>query len=227
MTARKRRSGFTMVEMMIALAILSIVGVTFALSMRSMASLSSTSATRADVQREGAEALERILADLRASGFVSFPGLGLEYPYLFDDGAAVAPFAAHAHAVPPGEAEPGDYDFGVTREIVFLLPADVDGDFLPDVNGAGELNWGLDEISYVLDESADGTVTLQRRVNGITPETIATGVERVVFDDAESSGWVLPLNSVRVQIFCRVTNYVGQEVRYSVEGTTRLRNGDG
>jgi prepilin-type N-terminal cleavage/methylation domain-containing protein len=217
------RQGFTLIEMMISLGVLSIVGVSFAVSMRSMASLSSSSAARADVQREGAEALERILGELRSSGVANVGGL--DYPHLFDDGVPGPGFDAHAHAVPAGAATVNDYDFGVTREIVFLLPADVDGDALPDVDGAGEMAWGANEISYVLDQAADGTVALQRRVNGAAPVNIASDVERVAFDDAATSGFEVPLDAVRVRIFFRARDSEGNEVRYSVEGTTRLRNG--
>ena len=217
------REGFTLIEMLISLTILAIVGVTFSASMRSMASLATAGTTRASIQREGSVALERILVELRQAGFVTQGGF--DYPHLFDDGAPGLGFEAHAHAVPAGAAVAGDYDFGVTREIVFLVPADADGDSEPDVDANGDLAWGADEISYVLDQNAAGERALERRVNGGAPETIATGVERIVFDNAASSGWEIPLSAVRVQLFFRVQDNDGSEVRYSVEGMTRLRNG--
>jgi type II secretory pathway pseudopilin PulG len=221
--AALHRGGFTLLEALISVAVLSIVGMTFAMSMRSMAALTRSGSARADVQRDGAAALEEILGELRASGFVSQGGF--DYPYLFDDGVAQDGFEAHAHAVPPGAATANEYDFGPTREIVFLRPDDFDGDREPDVDAAGNLLWAPDEISYVLDQAADGTVALERRVNGGAPERIVTGVERVVFDDASTAPAEVPLNAVRVRIYFRVRDEEGHETKYFVEGTTRLRNG--
>ena len=220
------RSGFTFVEAIISLAILGIMGVAFTSSMRSMANLTHAGNARSNVQREGARALEMVLDDLRRSAFMELGGF--EYPHLFENGDPGAGFDLHKHAVPPGEADAGDYDFngGVTREIVLVLPQDADQNRVPDLDGNGELLWSPDEISYVLSLDANGRRVLERRVNGASPDTIATGVERVVFDDAESSGFVIPINAVRVRIYFRVVDEVGRHLRYFVEGMARLRNGD-
>jgi prepilin-type N-terminal cleavage/methylation domain-containing protein len=222
----RRRGGFTLIEAMISLAILGIMGVAFTSSMRSMANLTHAGKARSNVQREGASALETIMEDLRWSGFVTAGGL--DYPYLFANGEPDADFDRHKHAVPPGEAQSGDYDYcdGLVREIVLVLPQDDDQDRIPDLDpGTGVLLWSADEISYVLGVDARGDTVLERRVNAKKPDAIAHGVERVIFDDAESSGFEIPNDAVRVRIYFRVKDEVGREVRYSVEGMARLRNG--
>jgi prepilin-type N-terminal cleavage/methylation domain-containing protein len=223
---RHVRSGFTLIEIMISIAILGVMGVAFTSSMRSMANLTHAGNARSNVQRDGARALESVLHDLRRSGVVNVAGL--QYPYLFENGDAEPDFDPHDHAVPPGAAVEGDYDWagGTTREIVLVLPADADLDRVPDVDPDGELLWSPDEISYVLGTDVRGAQVLERRVNAASPRTIATSVERVVFDDAASSGFVIPNDAVRVRIYFRATDEVNREVRYFVEGMARLRNGD-
>ena len=70
-------------------------------------------------------------------------------------------------------------------------------------------------------------VSVLTRLDGANPEVIAFDVERVVFDDAESSGWELPLDAVRVQIYFRGEDEKSRELKYFVEGMTRLRNNQG
>src|SRR5262245_45880089 len=218
------RGGFTLVEAMISIAILGVMGVAFTSSMRSMANLTHAGSARSHIQREAATALGTILDDLRRSAFIEVGGLA--YPHLFEDGDPGGAFELHKHAVPPGESTAKDYDFngGVTREIVLVLPQDADQDGIPDIDGNGQLLWGTDEISYVLNQDASGARVLERRVNAANPDAIAGSVERVVFDNAESSGWVIPINAIRVRIYFRGLDEVGRQVRYSVEGMARLRN---
>ncbi len=221
-----RSAGFTLVEALISLAILGVMGVAFTSSMRSMANLTHSGNARSTLQRSAAEALETILTDLRRSGFVNQGGL--DYPYLFENGDAKDGFEAHAHPVPAGEAVDGDYDWqaGLTREIVLLLPDDADNDGEPDVVD-GVLVFSDDEISYILTQDVRGQQVLERRVNAGSPKNMATGVERVIFEDSEDTGFAIPLDAIRVRIYFRVRDEAGQEVRYSTEGTARLRNGLG
>ncbi|MEM7311306.1 MAG: prepilin-type N-terminal cleavage/methylation domain-containing protein [Planctomycetota bacterium] len=223
MMRRHGRSGFSLLEMVISSAILTILGLTVTLAMRNMTNLAHTSSARARVQRNGGEALTMVLADLRRSGFVEVDGR--DYPHLFEDGDAELPFELHAHDVAESVAEDSDYDFGVNREIVLVAPLDGNGDGQPDVDGAGQLVWDTQEISYVLRTNGDGRNVVERRLDGVNPEIVAWDVERLVFDNAESSGWVVPLSAIRVQIFFRTQDDRGQEIKYFVEGTARLRNG--
>jgi hypothetical protein len=173
---------------------------------------------RAEAQQLGATTLSSILADLRVSG------LAAPYPYLFEDGDADAPFDDHDHAPAQELAAAGDDDFGPNREIVFLRPADDDSDGVPDFEPDGALAWGADEISYVLTTGADGINVLERRINGQPGRVVARFVERVTFDDINTSGFEVPLGAVRVRIWFRLPDGKGGTFRYSVEATVRLRN---
>jgi hypothetical protein len=115
-------------------------------------------------------------------------------------------------------------DFGPNREIVFLQPADADGNAVPDVGADGNLVWSPNEISYVVVTGADGVNYLQRRVNAGQPLRIASHVERVVFDDQITSGFAIPPRSIRVQIFFREPDEEGSLIRYSTQALTRMRN---
>jgi hypothetical protein len=57
------------------------------------------------------------------------------------------------------------------------------------------------------------------------PDRIARYVERIVFDTPESSGWQIPLGSVRVQVFLRMRDPAGALYRNSSSVVLSLRNG--
>jgi len=170
----------------------------------------------------GERAFARIIADLRRSGSVTVGANN--YPYLFDDGNAGGTFAAHSHAPAQHEAQAGDPDFGSTREIVFALPADADGNGVPDTDAAGNLVWGAAESSYVLVTRATGVNALERRTNAAQPEAVATYVERVAFD-TNATDITIPLDAVRVRIYFRLQEPNGFLYRNFVETVVKLRNG--
>lgn len=89
------------------------------------------------------------------------------------------------------------------------------------------LVWAHREVSYVVVVLADGSRVLQRRVDNdpASARIVARHVERVQFDTPESSGWAVPLGSVRVRIFFRMTDDDGRLYRSRNEVTVRLRNG--
>jgi hypothetical protein len=150
---------------------------------------------------------------------------GNSYPYLFQDGNATGAYAASAHAPASHTAASGDADFGPNQEIVFVQPADADGDNRPDLDGSGQMVWSEDQYSYVVVTRADGTNVLQRRTNGGANRTIAHHVERIVFDDNASSGFVVPLRAIRVRIWFRDRDGRGSLHRYFTEAVVKLRNG--
>jgi hypothetical protein len=122
----------------------------------------------------------------------------------------------------------GDPDFGVTREIVFVLPQDADGDQVPDIDAAGDLIWGAAELSYVLVTRADGINYVERRTDGANGQVIGMFVERLAFDDNDStqlSPDPVPLGAIRVQVFLRQVDQEGLVRRYAASATVRMRNG--
>lgn len=224
---RRARAGFSMVEMAISVTVLAIISGALAQSVEGVRNLTVTSNRRSTLQVMGNRALIEIAEDLRDSGNVTIAGL--EYPYVFQPGNADVAFAGHDHAGANRNGEAGDDDFGPAREIVFRVfdwaPDPVTGEMEPNVGNDGVLIWAGEEISYRLTTRADGVNYLERRTDGGNPEIVAHHVERVVFDDDESSGFEIPLGSIRVRIWMRDRDGTGQVQRYFTETIVALTNG--
>ena len=212
-----------MYELMISMTLLLILSGALVESLSNVRRLSVSSENRATLQTMADAALLEVIQDLRRSGSQELAGK--TYPYVFDGGAPTMAFIAHAHDPAGGTAEAGDNDFGIDREVVYLLPADADGDRRPDIDVDGSLMWGADEISFVVVTRADGINYLERRVNAGTPRVVGHHVERMVIDTAESSGFAIPLDSIRVRLFFRRTDTNGHLMRYRNEAVVALRNG--
>lgn len=216
-------AGFALLELMIGALILLLLVGTLTQSLRSISQSSKSVDLDSQLQAEAERALRSILASLKPSGVVTVGGNS--FPYLFEDGNATGAYAASAHAAPPHTAEAGDPDFGPNREIVFVQPADLDGDNHPDLDAGGDMIWSEEQYSYVVVPRADGTNVLQRRINGGSTRVIASHVERIAFDDNASSGFVVPLRAIRVRIWFRQHDARGTLHRYFTEAVVKLRNG--
>ncbi len=222
------RAGFSVLELMISVTLLSLLVGALSISLSQMRSLTSTSESQATLQDSAERAMKRIVADLSRSGALALAGD--TYPHLFDDGAATGSFAIHAHAPAVHQAVAGDADFGPSREIVFVLPRESDppgtyGNDVPDIDANANLIWDTVEYSYVLVTGADGVNRLQRRSDAGAPVDIASNLERVVFDDNASSGFAIPIDSVRIRLFFRRFDAKGVLHRYRAEQIVKLRNG--
>ena len=217
------RGGFTLIEASIGIGLLSIVLGTLALAMNGMRGLAMSSKERSAMQTSGQEALVEIIRDLGRSGIVAVDDV--RFPVLFENGDPGELVPDHVHVPADEHAENGDPDFGPDREILFLLPRDEDGDRRPDIGEDGRLLWNEDVISYVVVTRQDGTNYLERRVNGLNPQVVALYVERVIFDDAASSGFEIPMGSIRVRLFLRKLDGGGTVRRHFTEGVVSLRNG--
>jgi hypothetical protein len=219
---RTARAGFTLVELVISSALTVVLIGALVAAVDALRSLSNAGSTRARMVEEGARALDVVRFDLTRSGFVF--ANGKTYPHLFTDGAAAGDFADHAHAPTPDAAQPGDPDFGPDREIVYVMPLDADGDGMPDLDADGLPIFDANECSIVVAVRPDGRNVLERRGPG-GRRTLARDVERVIFDDAVSSGFTVPQNAIRVRIFLRTIDENGALQRHVAEATVRLRNG--
>ena len=216
------RAAFTLLELLIGVSLLLLLVGSLTHSLRSLR----RSATYADMDGElrgqGQRAMRAILKSLKPSGFATVGGVA--YPHLFLDGDAGGAYAPSAHPVPVHAALAGDPDFGPNREMVFVQPADADGDGRPDIDAAGRLVWSGDQFSYVVVTRPDGVNVLQVRTNGGTPRAVASHVERITFDDNASSGFQVPLRSIRVRIWFRKTDETGAVHRSFTESVVKLRN---
>ncbi|QDU67823.1 PilW family protein [Engelhardtia mirabilis] len=221
----RRRGGFTLLELTIGASLLVILGASILESTSSMKRMALTSSTESMLQEQARRALHTIVRDLRTSGFVQLGAL--DYPHFFD-GTPDANYGApeHAHEQPTKVAEAGDLDFGPNREILFLLPADIDANGTPDVNPAdGSLMWDTDDlVSYTVVTGLDGRNTLLRRETDGGSRVIARDVERFNVEDWTINP-ILPPNAVRVQIYFRARDDDGREYRYRTESWVSLRNG--
>ena len=221
-----------MLEMAIAGTILLLIVGALTAALDGLRGVTITGSMDSKLQQAGERALKSIITDMKRSGAAT---VGAKtYPFLFDAGDASLDFSGagavpaggwlmHSHAQATKQAQPGDPGFGPDREIVFLQPADVDGDGRPDVDANGNLVWDASDFSYVLISGAvDGRNYLQRRTNGGTPQTVASGVERIVFDDQASAG--LQMSGIRVQIFLREVDDKGLVHRYQTQAIVGMRN---
>lgn len=219
----RRSRGYTLVEIVLATAILAVLARVLVEAASLMSRLTASGNVETVLQLESEKALEAIMADLRRSGFTTVNEK--DFPYVFDDGEAVAPFDAHSHPPAVQEAVEGDPDFGPIREIVFVLPADDDADGRPDTGEDGQLVWSAEEVSYTLATYESGN-HLERKVDVGEPEQVARYIERIVFDTPASAGWTIPLGSVRVQVFLRMRDPNGALYRYSNSVVLSMRNGE-
>lgn len=240
--AHRVRRGFTLVEMAIVATILILLSGALVSSLESLRDATLTSSVESKLQEAGEKAMRQIVDDLRRSGVVTVDfGAGLvAYPGFFFDGDTAATAtsaevnAMHAHPAPVQNAVAGDPDFGASREIVFLQPLDADTwgppavvgvpDGIPDLDANADLVWDPTEFSYVLVTGVDGINRLERRTNGINPTTVASFVERVVFEN-NAFNFAIPLSAVRIRIFLRQVDSQGVVHRYQTDATVQLRNG--
>ncbi|MEL6429347.1 MAG: prepilin-type N-terminal cleavage/methylation domain-containing protein [Planctomycetota bacterium] len=107
-------------------------------------------------------------------------------------------------------------------------PADTGGLWNPSiaaVHPTTRLVWDTGAVGYQLVAGADGRSELVR-FSGTTGarDVVARGVDRVQFDTPASSGFQIPLGSVRVRVFLRATSAVGHVYRSRSEAIVRLRN---
>lgn len=247
------RTGLGLVEVAISATVLLLLAASMVEAVGQVGALGRAGGTEGRLQLGAQEAIARITSDLRAAGFVDTAGK--TYPYLFEDGEPDVAFAAHAHGPAVENAQSDEADFGANREIVFVRPSfeamaqDSDGvnwELFDEDGSAIELPGGVEivkryqfpvigtdgtpgfddeEISYVLVTAADGVNELQRRRDGASPETIARGVERLVFDTSGTDPVGVPVGAVRVRLWLRLRDEEGTVHRRFAETVVRLQNG--
>jgi len=175
------RAGFSLVEMILVVAVLAMLARMLVETSSSMGRVTSSATVEGILQLEGEEALASIVGDLRHSGFhgvgSASPGAmigGKSFPYVFDDGAPPAfEFGLHVHASAPATARPNDPDFGPQRSIVFVLPSDLDRDERPELDADGdgwpELDGNGDGLHT--DDPSDVDSLWDELANTIHPDT--------------------------------------------------------
>lgn len=172
MSIQSHRRGFTLLELVIVLTVLTMLARMLVTTSQSMSRVTSTGTIEGVLQGEGEDALRQIIGDLRRSGFETVDGL--DYPHVFDDGVPLDPnFLSHAHPAAPPTAAPGEPDFGPQRSLVLVLPSDLDRDGRPELDadrdGWPELDGNGDGVHT--DEIEDVQGLWDPALNTIQPET--------------------------------------------------------
>jgi hypothetical protein len=196
--------------------------------------------TQSRLQERGRRMLQAVLSDLRRSGLTTFGGNN--YPAIWERprGADSTPRGAlvatmnyadvglvdEVYAVQGTGDRVARNETRVSDEIVFQLPADVDGDGTP-LDANSDLEWGPELISYRVVEDANGQPWLQRHVEAggaiverrIVGPSVATITFDVVFNDRG-----LRFGEVAVVLYLSELDDRGQLVTTAVEGVVGLRN---
>jgi len=184
---RRRRRGFSLVEALVSSFIFVTLMVAVYAALSDALDFHGIQGTFIKMQMDGRRALERMSGELRMTGRFDNPVAGEPgYPYVFTNGVASDIFAPLSHPAPVRHLPPGDPASGDVRSIVFKTPEDVDGDGLLTASATGDIEWTDDDISYVLVSDAAGTNILERRVNNVTTDVIARGIERITFDTIDT-----------------------------------------
>ncbi|MFT4646890.1 MAG: prepilin-type N-terminal cleavage/methylation domain-containing protein [Planctomycetota bacterium] len=142
------RSGFTLLEVVLSAAILGVLARSLVSVSAGMSSLSNAGGSLSLLQEQATKAQEALLGDLRQSGLMMVDGLS--YPHVFEGGAPGVGFGQHAYVPGIQQANANEADFGAHRAVIFLEPADMDGDGRPDMdldlNGIPELDVNRDGV---------------------------------------------------------------------------------
>lgn len=167
---RNKRSGFTLIEVMVSATILAILARSLVMVSGGMGALSQTGGSLSLLQQQSTKAQAALFSDLRNSGFMMVAGRS--FPHVFENGEPGVGFEAHAHA--PGEqtANANESDFGAHGAVVFLRPSDIDNDGRPDMdldlNGVPELDGNGDGV---LSEEWADTQAWDANLYRVDPET--------------------------------------------------------
>lgn len=210
--AAARRRGHSLLEMTCVVGLLSFVTLALFPLFSTANTLFDAGDAKADIEEQGRRALMSISAEIKEAGYVTDSVTGASYPYIFSDGAAAGRFAAYSHSTP-----------SQCREIVFRMVKDLDGDGFKTDSASGDIEWGADEISYLLVAGADGVNRLERRVNNGSPRIVARFVERVRFDDSGTDSSI-PYGQIRVTLEMKKVSPEGRAIRTTYSTLVRMRN---
>ncbi|MHC4262609.1 MAG: PulJ/GspJ family protein [Planctomycetota bacterium] len=230
--ATRTRRGLTMVEMIIGVAVLTILGLSIASSTGSMKDMSLSGATQERLQLEARKAIRAIAQDIRltANTTIEVDDVSLPYPVFFGSEEIPPLYEAHDHDhdLAPKASEEGDYEYGEDQSILFVLPADEDADGAPDFSIAtGLLAWESEErVSYSRQLDGEGRPCLMRAVDGEGPRIVARDLELVRFDHFSVETPEVPINTIRVQLSFRAESERGHTYRHRVETLIRMRSKD-
>ncbi len=217
------QAGLTLVEMVAMTGLLSFLIIALFTLFSAANHLFRAGDASADIEEQARLSITQIASDLKQSGYYIDPDSGRAYPYIFAGATADGLFIEYTHSPAQHEAEEGTPAYGPTKEVVFRLAEDVDGDGYKTDSTTGKIEWGPNEISYQLRTGPDGISQLERRVNNSAPEVVARFVERVTFDDVYSDP-TIPYAQVRVVVHLRRKTTDGRIVKAGHSTMVKMRN---
>ncbi len=220
---RRSQTGHSLLEMTVVTAILGFVMLALLSLFSAANSLFRAGDVKADIEEQGRMALMRLADDVRQAGYYTDPTTGASYPYMFTNGMADGHFAGYSHTPADNDSDEGTSAYGPSREIVFVMAEDLDGNGVLTDMLTGEIEWSENEVSYLLVTGPDGVNQLERRVNNGSPVVIARFVERLCFDDCNTD-ISIPFGQVRVTLHMRKTASDGRVIRAEYSTLVKMRN---
>lgn len=154
---------------------------------------------RSELQVDAVRILREVTETLKRSGPIDLVPAGTfdegDFPYIWNDGASNAgvfnDFYAFVDAQNPAivpQAASAYEGAGVSQEIAFRLPRDVDGDTFPTASATGSIEWGTDIFAFVLVPGQYGNELQLRRYdaarNLVSSRVLGRRVERITFETA-------------------------------------------
>jgi len=206
--------GLTLLEVMIATAMFSLLIFVAFSSLQSLRSFTATNVTQVDLQETARHALEKITERMRNCSHFTDSVTGRSYPKLVKSGdpfpGGYSTAAQHAPKVqpkaPPGSIVNGGDPTLESYDIIYRIPGDVDGDGLPTRINPGtqmaEIEFQPQECSLVLAPGPDNQNQIEFRDSTIpgASEIIARNVDRLLIQDYSSDS-ALTVRQLRVTIF--------------------------
>ncbi len=210
---RSPRAGFGVIEMMISITLFSGLLAAFSISLR---------ANAGDQALALGEAATRRIADQAIGGVrvaLSQTHKSSGYPQVLAQGAAAVLNPALAHS--PAVALAG---MPASNELVFLQPTDADNDGWPDVDVNGDMVLDPSPSVIAVTGEADGTNSLIVIDGAGNRTTLARRVGSLLVDDSASSGFAIPLDSIRLRVLLPAKPELAQQVVRTFEVRIKLPN---
>lgn len=218
-----RRAGYTLLELCISATVLGLFTSLSILTLERVRSSAAASAAMHRAQAAAHRSLAALMDAFQSTGYETVDGLDL--PQLIEPGKTQAVLEEWAYEAAPIPAGARGAAAEASNSILIALPADTDANGIPDVDADGALIWDTTPIQFLVVAGAGARNQLVRRVSGQADEVVMDNVERVHFQDAESSGWILPLNTLRVRAWVRLDDGQGGTMPYVLDTLVRARNG--
>ena len=210
------RAGFTVLESLIAIVIFTTLLGGFLFSVNRMSSFSDATEIEYSLAASGLETVRLISEELGRAGYATVDGE--EMPVFVENGEVQGTFEGFAHE----PAHSGEF----SRDIIYALPLDADGDGWPDLDADGDPVWDPTTYAIQCAPLGDGSDAILQRSSDGDSTIYSLGAASIVFEDPAQAGFEIPLDSVRFTVTLRGTAPDGSEHEYQAQRVVHLTNGD-